>query len=119
MQFYCATVHIQNMERSLQFYRDLLGLTLQQRHPIQNGELAFLGREGQPMVELICAEGEEAPAYAGFSLGFRVDSLDEASAKMEAAGFPIGHGPISPAPGTRFSFLKDPDGIEIELIEMA
>jgi lactoylglutathione lyase len=112
-----TTIHVSDMEKSLGFYQGLLGLNLVRRSPSGNGELAFLGENGQPNIELICHPGEEKPAYSGFSLGFRVESLKEGTAALEQAGYPLVRGPLSPNPAVSFSFFHDPDGVEIQLVE--
>jgi lactoylglutathione lyase len=117
MTYMHTTVHVSDMEKSLGFYQGLLGLGLVRRSPSGDGELAFLGEAGQPNIELICRPGETKPAYSGFTLGFRVDSLKDWTARLEQAGYPLVRGPISPNPAVSFSFFHDPDGIEIQLLE--
>jgi lactoylglutathione lyase len=117
MTYIHTTVHVSDMEKSLGFYQGLLGLNLVRRGPSGNGELAFLGETGQPNIELICHPGEELPVYSGFTLGFRVESLKEGTARLEQAGYPLVRGPISPHPAVSFSFFRDPDGIGIQLLE--
>jgi lactoylglutathione lyase len=112
-----TTVYVSDMEKSLSFYQGLLGLKLVRRSPSGNGELAFLGEAGQPNIELICHPGEEKPAHSGFTLGFRVESLKDGTAKLEQAGCPLVRGPVSPNPAVSFSYFHDPDGIEIQLVE--
>lgn len=112
-----TTVYVSYLEKSLGFYQGLLGLNLVRRGPSGNGELAFLGEPGQPNIELIWHPGEEKPAYSGFALGFRVESLTEGTARLEQAGYPLVRGPLSPNPAVSFSFFHDPDGIEIQLVE--
>ena len=114
MKFIHVTLHVKNLEKSLAFYQGVLGLPIVNRYPAERGPV-FLGEAGKPLVELI---GEtEAPAFAGFSVGFEVPSLEEATKKMEEAGYPKIRGPISPSPQVIFSFFKDPDGVEIQLLE--
>jgi lactoylglutathione lyase len=117
MTYIHTTVHVSDMEKSLAFYQGLLGLNLVRRSPSGDGELAFLGEAGQPNIELICHPGEAKPVYSGFTLGFRVESLQEGTAKLEQAGYPLVRGPVSPGPAVSFSFFHDPDGIEIQLVE--
>jgi lactoylglutathione lyase len=117
MTYMHTTVYVRDMEKSLGFYQGLLGLNLVRRSPSGSGELAFLGEAGQPNIELICHPGEAVPAPGGFSLGFRVESLREGTAKLEQAGYPLVRGPISPNPAVSFSFFHDPDGLEIQLVE--
>lgn len=117
MGFDFATIYVPDLERSLRFYRDLLGLAVIRRHPIEDGELAFLGVAGQPSLEIIGGPAQAGHTYGGFSIGIAVASLEEATEKLAKAGHPVIRGPFSPGPGVRFSFVKDPDGIEVELIE--
>ncbi|MFV0402013.1 MAG: VOC family protein [Oscillospiraceae bacterium] len=118
MQFDFITVYVEKMEPMVQFYRDYLGLSLLRRQAIENGgELAFFGEEGQPSIEVISSPANAGRSYDGFSIGIAVENLDEAVDKLAKLGHPIHRGPISPSPGTRFSFLRDPSGIEVQLIE--
>lgn len=116
MRFDFVTVYVKDMERSLAFYRDVIGLEVLRRHPTADGELAFLGERGNVTLELIASPRNQENTYTGFSLGFAVDSLEEATALMEKNGFSLLRGPIAPAPGVQFSFFKGPDNEEIELI---
>ena len=112
MYYLQTTLYVRDLEKSLAFYHGVLGLAVIRRTPGDRGPV-FLGEAGQPMIELI--GGAEAPVFAGFSVGFEVESLEEATKKLEAAGFPKIRGPVSPNPKTVFSFFKDPDGVEIQL----
>jgi lactoylglutathione lyase len=112
MKFVHVTLFVKDLEKSLEFYHGVLGLPITRRIP--NGPV-FLGEEGEPQVELI--GGQEKPAFSGFAVGFTVDNLEEATKKMEDAGYKKLRGPISPSPTTTFSFFHDPDGVEIQLVE--
>ena len=114
MKFIHVILYVRDIEKSLSFYHDLLGLPIVRRSPGPDGPV-FLGDEGNPLIELI--GGKQEPVFSGFSLGFAVDSLDETSKKMEAAGYKKIRGPISPNPSISFSFFPDPDGAEIQLAE--
>jgi lactoylglutathione lyase len=118
MKFSMVTIYVKNMEKSLSFYHELLGLDIVRRKPYNDGELAFLGIAGQPNIELIYApDFAGQTSYSGFSVGIEVDSLEAATERMKQAGFPRIRGPVSPSPGVSFSFFHDPNGVEIELIE--
>lgn len=116
MKFTFATLHITNMDKSIGFYNGLLGLEVLRRTKTNDGELAFLGVEGQPNLELVFSP-RNVGDMAGFSIGIEVESLEEATQMMEENGYPLKSGPISPAPGVTFSFFTGPDGEEIELIQ--
>ena len=114
MKYSHTTLFVKDLEKSLEFYHGLLGLPIQRRAPGTRGP-AFLGEEGQPLIELI---GEtENPAFAGFFIGLEVDSLEAWTKKMEDAGYKRLRGPSSPNPSIQYSVFPDPDGSEIQLLE--
>jgi len=116
-----------DMDRSLAFYRDLLGLRLHLRKTMANGtEVAFLDTAGG-MLEIFAPPGgagpasDLPPATAGvLHITFLVESVDESFAKLEAAGVEIKERP-RPAVNSevldRVAFLRDPDGIVVEIAE--
>jgi lactoylglutathione lyase len=114
MNFAHVTIFVKDLERSLAFYHGVLELPIARRAPGANGPV-FLGEEGKPVIELI--GGKADPRFAGFSIGFEVPSLEEATRKLEASGVVKLRGPISPNPTVKFSFFSDPDGAEIQLVE--
>ena len=116
MRFSFVTIQVAEMEASLAFYRDLLGMEPVRRFsPAPGTDIVFLGREGLQL-ELICRAGEKKEAGDNFSLGFGVDDLDGEIGRLSAAV--LACGPVlQPAPSTRMSFCNDPDGNAVELIE--
>jgi lactoylglutathione lyase len=115
MKYTHITIHVSNLEKSLAFYHELLGLPIVRRFPAGAFDIAFVG-EGAAQIELI-PSGKPDAGYNGFSIGFTVDSLEESSKKLEAAGYAKVQGPVSPNPHVIFSFFHDPDGVEVELVE--
>ena len=129
-------VNVSDVERSLAFYRDLLGL-----ETIFDVELAGPGLEavagergaagrmvgcrvpggGGVTIELLCFAGREAkrgrPGALGYSnVALSVDDLDAAWAALEARGARPLQRPVEVG-GVRMFFLVDPDGTPIEIIE--
>ena len=119
MKFVWTTINVGDMEASLGFYRDFLGLKLNRRSsPAEGIELAFLG-EGETQVELFCRKGADIPDFGNsISLGFQVESLDAVIRELDFRGWPVVDGPFQPGPGIRFLFIRDPDGLRIQLAEM-
>ena len=117
-----------DLDKTIAFYCDLLGLRLVLRKPQAAGELAFLDAGGG-MLEVFAPGAEISPTRdvppeeAGMRhVTFAVTELDEMIARLETAGVSIIERP-RPAHNTelikRVAFVRDPDGIIVELIERA
>ncbi len=119
MKFCWITLSVRNMEESLKFYHELLGLEILERFDVSEGmEIAMLGESDKPKIELLCNKGNNIVNQGiGISIGFEVDSLDRAINYVKEKNISIKRGPISPSPKTSFFFINDPNGIEIQLVE--
>lgn len=117
-----------DLDRTIAFYCGQLGLTLALRKKSERGEMAFLDT-GSGMLEVACPAAHIAPARdvppheAGVRhLTFAFDAIDPLVAQLQAAGVEIVEHP-RPAYFTemlsRVAFVRDPDGIIIELVERA
>lgn len=120
MQFCWSTLYVKDMEESLRFYTQLVGLPVVSRYPAGPGrEIAFLG-DGDAKVELIYDKAADAAKeIPNISWGFRTPSLDEAMERVRAYGIAELDGPYAPAPGTRFFFIRDPNGLSIQFVEQS
>lgn len=118
MKFNWCTITVNDMEESLAFYRDIVGLPVSRRFAGGPGmEIAFLG-DGETKVELVCREGQRAPGdIEGISLGFGVESLDAMMAFLHEKEIEIESGPFSPNPHIKFFFVKDPNGVTVQFSE--
>lgn len=120
-----AGLTVADLDRSIDFYCGLLGLRLVLRKAQQSGELAFLDA-GSGMLEIFARPGagaaRDVPAgVAGIRhLTFAFDDVDALVTKLAAAGVAIIEQPRD-AHNTelirRVAFCRDPDGIQVELIE--
>lgn len=117
-----------DLDKTIAFYRDLLGFRLVLRKAQTSGELAFLDAGGG-MLEVFAPATDISPARdvpageAGMRhLTLAVSGVDEMIAKLEEAGVEILERPRA-AHNTelikRVAFVRDPDGIIVELIERA
>ncbi len=115
MKFCWSTLLVNNMEESLKFYTEILGLKLNYRQNAMPGlEIAFLAT-GETQIELVCNE-EAGNAVVGdaVSWGFEVDSLDDALKLVKEKGIPIHSGPFV-HPTVKYFFVLDPNGLKIQL----
>jgi lactoylglutathione lyase len=118
MQFCWATLMVNDMEESLKFYQNIVGLSISRRFsPTPGREIVFLG-DGETKVELICdRDGEKGEIGKGVCLGFVVSSVDEKMNFVREKGVAIHSGPFSPTPRTRFFYVQDPNGLKVQFVE--
>lgn len=118
MKFNWCTITVNDMDESLAFYRDIVGLPVSRRFSDRPGvDICFLG-DGETKVELICEAGRTAAENPeGVSLGFMVPSLDEMMAFVQKKGIGIESGPLQPNPHIRFIFVRDPNGVSVQFSE--
>lgn len=113
------TLRVRDLEASLRFYHDMLGLPIQRRFESRGRQIAMLGLEDETKLELIEGSETTLKPEAGVSIGYEVSSLDEAMEQLAALGIPIVRGPVQPNPHLRFIYIADPDGFEVQLAEHA
>ncbi|MBC7945978.1 MAG: VOC family protein [Burkholderiales bacterium] len=112
--------YVSDLQRSLAFYRDLLGFTEVGR--IFSGAAAAL-TSGRTHHELLLIEVGAAPAppsgrrvgfyHAGIKIGDNLDDLRAAKRELEAAGIVVTG--MSDHTVSQSLYVRDPDGNEIEL----
>ncbi|AIQ66161.1 glyoxalase [Paenibacillus stellifer] len=111
------TLRVRDLEASLNFYHGILKLPLQRRFESRGKQIAMLGREEQPKLELIQGNDPALKPECGVSVGFEVESLNDAMEYLQSLGIPVARGPIAPNPRLRFFYVLDPDGFEVQLAE--
>ncbi|MBN2429194.1 MAG: VOC family protein [Deltaproteobacteria bacterium] len=119
MKFCWVTVHVRDMEESLKFYQDIVGLKINRRmKPAAGTEIIFLAAGTDTEVELIKVEGSGNPECGpGISLGFVVDSVDAKIEELQGKQIAVHSGPFQPSPVIRFFFVEDPNGLKIQFVE--
>jgi lactoylglutathione lyase len=125
MRFLHTMLRVGNLDRSIAFYRDVMGMELFSRRDYPEGKftLAFLGYARNPEqaeIELTfnwdVASYELGTAYGHVALG--VDDIHAVCERIRGAGGKITREPGPMKHGTTvIAFVQDPDGYKIELIE--
>ena len=112
---------VNDLERTVKFYRNVLGLEEIKRHKSPRGsELVFLkAPEGGQEVEICFLPGSESVKVQPdlTHLAFEVDSLEEFGKHLTKHGLKFSDGPTTSSNGTTFAFIDAPEGYEIELIQ--
>ena len=112
---------VNELERTVKFYRDVLGLEEVRRHKSPRGsELDFLKTAGsEELIELCCypAAGPVQVQPDLTHLAFEVDSMAEFEKHLARQGLKFSDGPITGSSGSVIAFVDAPEGYEIELIQ--
>lgn len=118
MKLCWSTLTVKNMEDSLKFYQEIIGLPVMKRYQAGPGvEIAFLG-DGETKIELICRRTEnEVDIGQDISWGFEVSSLDDMLTLVKKRGIAVSGGPFQPSPHVKFFFFLDPNGMKIQFVE--
>jgi len=110
-----STLIVKDLAESVAFYRDTLGFKEGYHVDLPNGAAITIMDSNGASVELIEGKQFEEGFY---SIGTDVDNLDETLAELKEHGCnPIT--PIIPTSVGRQTFILDPNGIRICLIEHA
>lgn len=124
MRILHTMLRVGDLERSIRFYTDVLGMRLLRRKDYPEGKftLAFVGygeESEHSVIELTYNWGVEqyeiGTAFGHIAL--EVDDVDQAAETIRERGGKILRepGPMN-AGTTRIAFVEDPDGYAIELI---
>lgn len=126
MQYLHTMVRVSDLDASLHFYCDLLGLQEVSRKDSEKGRftLVFLAAPGDweraradrtPMIELTYNWDPEI--YEGGRnfghLAYRVDDVYQSCEKLQAGGITINRPPRD----GYMAFVRSPDGISVELLQ--
>lgn len=118
MSYLWTTINVNDLDASLNFYQEIVGLPLNVRFAAgPETEIAFLGCEGTTVELIFNKEAEAAAIGKGISLGFSVPSLEEKISFLKERGITLESEILSPNPHTRFFFIQDPDGLRIQFVE--
>lgn len=120
-KFLHTRMRVSDVEATIAFYRDVLGLAVLERHVSPRGsQLAFLSVPNSEELIELCSFPASGPVRVQedlVHLAFEVDDLDQTIEQLQAKNVPITDGPTQTSSGSRFIFIDAPDGYEVELIE--
>jgi len=134
-----TAISVSDLDQSIRFYRDMLGMTLEWRMDHRKGEalesvvgmkdvdvsyamlsgwggrielFQYHSPEGQPypLDKAVCDKGIT-------HIGFQVDHIDELYHKLLAQGVRFNSPPQELRPCVKAAYLHDPDGVTLEMIQ--
>lgn len=117
-------LRVNDIERTVKFYEQALGLTVSRRHTSPRGaQLVFLATPNSEEEIELCQMPAGAPPVQVqpdlMHLAFEVDDLAAFAAELARKGFALSDGPTKTGSGSVIAFIDAPEGYEVELIQRA
>jgi lactoylglutathione lyase len=118
MKFCWTTLNVKNLEESLKFYQEIVGLPIKRRFTSgPDVEIVFLG-DDETKLELVSGnKSREVNVGQDVSIGFVVESVDKMLTYLKGKGIEIQSGPFQPNPAIKFFYILDPDGLKVQFVE--
>jgi lactoylglutathione lyase len=119
MKYLHTMVRITDVDASLKFYRDALGLEVLSRRDFPQGKftLIFLAAPGDGDAQVELTHNWEPEPYAGGRnfghLAYAVDDIYAACERLQQHGVTINRPPRD----GRMAFVRSPDNISVELLQ--
>ena len=119
MKYLHTMVRVTDLDASLDFYCDKLGLVEVRRKEVSEGRftLVFLAAPGDRGAELELTYNWDPEDYSGGRnfghLAYQVDDIYAACERLRSGGVVISRPPRD----GRMAFVRSPDGISIELLQ--
>jgi catechol 2,3-dioxygenase-like lactoylglutathione lyase family enzyme len=108
-------------DQAIEFYTKVMGAKVTKEQESAGIRLIDLDLGGLP-IRISSKTGADA-AWKGLRfglhhLGLMVDDIDEFAARLKSQGVEFVVEPTQPRPGLKFAFIKAPDNVLFELIQM-
>lgn len=119
MKYLHTMVRVTDLEESLRFYRDALGLQELSRRDVPQGRftLVFLAAPGDHSAQIELTFNWDPEEYSGGRnfghVAYQVEDIYAACARLQQHGVTI----LRPPRDGRMAFVRSPDGISIELLQ--
>lgn len=116
-------MRLNDVERSVKFYTEALGLEVSRRHTSPRGaQLVFLKTpNSDEEIELCQLPGSPSVQVQPdlMHLAFEVSDLAAFATQLKQKGYALSDGPTPTGSGSVIAFLDAPEGYEVELIQRA
>lgn len=119
MKYLHTMVRVTDLEASLRFYRDALGLKVLKTNEYPQGRftLVYLAAPGDEDAQLELTYNWDPEVYSGGRnfghVAYQVDDIYATCQKLQAHGVTI----LRPPRDGRMAFVRSPDDISIELLQ--
>ena len=119
MKYLHSMVRVTNLDESLDFFTNKLGLVEVRRHDVEAGRftLVFLATDAEAEAQVELTHNWDPEEYSGGRnfghLAYAVDDIYEICQRLQDAGVVINRPPRD----GRMAFVRSPDNISIELLQ--
>ena len=119
MKYLHTMVRVKNLDDSLRFYCDALGLQVIRKSDYPNGRytLVFLAAPGDEAAQVELTHNWDPEDYTGGRnfghLAYQVDNIYAACERLQAHGVTI----LRPPRDGKMAFVRSPDLISVELLQ--
>ena len=119
MRYLHTMVRVADLEDSLKFYRDALGLEVLRAKEVPSGRftLVFLAAPGDSQAQVELTYNWDAEVLEGGRnfghLAYAVDNIYDTCARLQAHGVSI----LRPPRDGYMAFVRSPDNISVELLQ--
>jgi lactoylglutathione lyase len=114
-------MRVNDLEKSVRFYEDVLGLKVGRRHTSPRGaQLAFVRTPNSDEEIELCQLPDGPPVSVQpdlMHLAFEVDDIAAFAARIAKQGYKLSDGPTRTGTGSLIAFIDAPEGYEVELIQ--
>jgi lactoylglutathione lyase len=114
-------MRVNDLERTVRFYEDVLGLKVGRRHTSPRGaQLAFIRTPNSDEEIELCQLPDSPPVQVQpdlMHLAFEVEDIAAFAEKIAKQGYKLSDGPTRTGSGSVIAFIDAPEGYEVELIQ--
>jgi lactoylglutathione lyase len=117
MQIGFITVHVEDLERTIAFWLEVMGFAVARRFKAgPKVEIAFMDDGGGHQLEFITGTGHKVGGH-GFSIGFDVEDMDATVAHLKKHGVALTFGPQTMPSGVTLLSAKDLNGLSLSFVQ--
>ncbi len=125
LKFDHVHVRCQNPEAAAKYFIDVFGGQDAGRNEIGGWPIIKVELGGQILCFSPKKEGMEVEPNSGraryglYQLGYQVEDMEQTVAELKAKGAEFIAGPLQPKPGLTVAFIKGPENIEVEILQLS
>lgn len=110
-----VSLHVKHLQGSISFYEKYIGIKVVRDLRKFGAQIVFMAADENDETRLELIQSDESYQGSGISVCFLSDHFEEQREYYVREGL-IVTDIISPAPGVRFFFVTDPNGLQVQIM---